>query len=412
MACGLEQDYIQAYLDGELSREERKEMALHLQSCPGCREELQNMKKLDEWIKTALTESLTLNTGGEVSPDTQAAWEKFQARLATAPGPRPGDNALGALELPNPNTEPAQNLTKSLRTKGRWSTMKINPKRWIAGGVAAAVLASALFIPQVRVVASDMLGLLRIDKLQTVKLTPEDIEQIKANMSALHNGEIDLKGMGHMSVAGQPEPAVFTSLEAARQAGVSVPELTGYTMLRAGKQDPFSADMQIDVAQFEAFAQQLGTSVALDPKLNKESIFISFGQSSFIEYSSESNPQARLHYAVSASPQLKVPEGIDVDQVRGALLMTPLLPENVRQQLANIQDWESTLPIPYVEGQDYSEDVKVQGNPGVFVAYSGDEQAVLIWQKDGLMHMLASRGTEAQSNKELKNSLLAMASQI
>lgn len=190
MTCGLEQDYIQAYLDGELSREERKEMALHLQSCPGCREELQNM-------------------------------------------------------------------------------------------------------------------------------------------------------------------------------------------LRAGKQEPFSADMQIDVAQFEAFAQQLGTAVALDPKLNKESIFISFGQSSFIEYSSESNPQARLHYAVSASPQLKVPEGIDVDQVRGALLMTPLLPENVRQQLANIQDWESTLPIPYVEGQDYSEDVKVQGNPGVFVAYAGGEHAFI-----------------------------------
>ncbi|SHN75404.1 anti-sigma factor family protein [Desulfitobacterium chlororespirans] len=412
MSCSLEQSTIQAYLDGELSREERKEMALHLRSCPGCREELEKMKRLDEWLKTALTESLKLNTESEVSPDTQAAWEKLQARLAAAPGPNSLDNALETSALPNQNTELSPDLSKGLLKKGRWSTMKISPKRWIAGGVAAAVLASALFIPQVRVVASDMLGLLRIDKLQTVKLTPEDIEQIKANMSALHNGEIDLKGMGHMSVAGQPEPAVFTSTEAAHQAGVTVPELTGYTMLRAGKQEPFSANMQIDVAQFEAFAQQLGTSVALDPKLNKETIFISFGQSSFIEYSSESNPQARLHYAVSASPQLKVPEGIDVDQVRGALLMTPLLPENVRQQLANIQDWESTLPIPYVEGQDYSEDVKVQGNPGVFVAYAGGEHAVLIWQKDGLMHMLGSQGTEAQSNKELRNSLLAIASQI
>lgn len=412
MSCSLEQSTIQAYLDGELSREERKEMALHLQRCPGCREELENMKRLDEWLKTALEESLQLNTGDKTSPDTQAAWETFQARLAAAPAPYSGGNAPETLEFPHPNPQLSPDLPKGLLKKGRWLTMKITPKRWIAGGVAAAVLACALFIPQVRVVASDMLGLLRIDKLQTVKLTPEDIEQIKANMSALHNGEIDLKGMGHMSVAGQPEPAVFTSSEAARQAGVTVPELTGYTMLRAGKQDPFSADMQIDVAQFEAFAQQLGTSVTLDPKLNKESIFISFGQSSFIEYSPESNPQARLHYAVSASPQLKVPEGIDVDQVRGALLMTPLLPENVRQQLANIQDWESTLPIPYVEGQDYSEDVKVQGNPGVFIAYAGGEHAVLIWQKDGIMHMLASQGTETQSNKELKSSLLVIASQI
>lgn len=409
MNCKLENDYIQAYLDGELSREERKEMALHLQSCPKCREELQRMKRLDEWIKTALTESLECEIEDKVLPDTQMAWEKFQTRLASEPSPYSKDVTLG---FPGQRAGHSQGLQNNRAMKGRWSSMKLNSKRWIAGGVAAAVFASAFFIPQVRVVASDMLGLLRIDKLQTVKLTPADIEEIKANMSALHNGEIDLKGMGHMSVAGQHEPKVYSSPEAARQAGVTVPELKGYTMLQASKQDSFSTDMQIDVAQFEAFATQLGTSVALDPALNNESIFISFGESSFIEYGSENNSQARLHYAVSPSPRLEVPEGINADQVRGALLMTPLLPDNVRQQLANIQVWESTLPIPYVEGQDYTEDVTIKGSAGVFVAYSGGENAVLIWQKDGIMHMLATQGTEAQSNKELKNTLLDLANQI
>lgn len=428
MGCNYGEEHIQAYLDGELSREARKEMALHLEACAGCREKLQAMKRLDEWVKTVLTETLTtIGAQEKPSPDVQAAWEKFQTRLADdqqekSPVQGRGRPVKSRVEEAVPRSgEKKPTLTL---WKGRWETMNIAQKRWMAGGVAAAVIASALFVPQVRAVASDVLGLLRIEKLQMVKLTPEDIAEIQANIASLTDGkafdgtaphgDIDLKGLGHMSVVGKGEQGLFTSPEEARQAGIKVPDLKGYTMTKAGSHPAFSTDMKLDVAMFEKLSGQMGAPVTLAPELNNQTISLSFGESSFMQYQSDSDPQVGLNYGVTASPQLQVPAGVDMDQVRGALLMSPLFPENVRKQLANIQDWEKTLPIPYVEGKDYTEDVKVKGAPGVFVAYSGGHSAVLIWQKDGLLHVLALDAQEAEGkdNKALKDTLLDVANQI
>ncbi len=402
MQCNYGKEYIQAYLDGELLREERKDIALHLENCPECQSELQSMKRLDEWVKIALEESLALPIAQDGGPDVQNAWERFQNRL----------------EIKNRETE---NLTPDLTEKrnimdwkGRWENMKNNQKKWIAGGVAAAVFAGSLFVPQVRAVASDMLSMLRIDKIQTVKLTPQDLEQISGSLSGLKNGEIDMKDLGHMSIDGRHESQSFATIADAAKAGVKFPELTGFQPTLLGQESAFTATMELNVDKLEALSKQLGSEVDLDSKLNNQPFSIVFSPSTYAGYQSTTDSNVQLSYGSTLSPQINVPEGVDMNQVRAAMLSAPFLPEDVRGQLAGIQDWQSTLPIPYVEGKDHMENVKINGASGVFVAQDGGQTAVLVWQDNGSMHMLSAKVSDGERKdvKGFKSLLLDAAEQF
>lgn len=395
MQCHYRKEHIEAYLDGELSREERKAMALHIENCAKCQGELHDMKKLDEWVKVALEESLFQPSGKKREPDSEAAWNLFRTRLEEEAAFAPQTKKLSLW-------------------KGRWDNMKNNRRRWVAGGVAAAVFAAALFVPQVRAAASDMLGMLRIDKVQTVKLTPEDLASISNKLSALKNGEIDLKDLGRVSIDGKQVSQPYASVAAAQKAGVNLPDLKGYKAEALGKESAFTATMQFNVDKLEALSKQLGSEVDLDAKLNDQSFSIAFAPSIYAHYQSISDVNVQLIYGETSSPQINVPDGVDLDQVRSAMLKATFLPEDVRTQLAGIQDWQSTLPIPYVEGQDYAENLTVNGASGVFVAQSGGQSATLVWQGSGLMHMLSARisGGETQGTGALKTLLLDAAKQF
>src|ERR1700730_14340623 len=73
---------IQSYMDGELSRIERKEMALHLETCSECRMALNELKQLSEWVDIALRESLTpLLEEQSLQANIDDAWTRFQSKL-------------------------------------------------------------------------------------------------------------------------------------------------------------------------------------------------------------------------------------------------------------------------------------------------------------------------------------------
>lgn len=387
---------LQAYLDGELSRNERKKIALHLEHCSSCQTNLQNAKKMNDWLDMVLRESLAEKCGNSPEPDVSVAWENLQARL-------------------NEGTETKNNL-KLISEEGRWVKMNNRRRKWMAGGVAAAIVASIVFVPQIQAVASDLLNLLRIDKVQTIQLSPQDLEEIRANLEKFHDGEIDLKGKGHMSVEGHHQGQTFASLEEARQAGiVGVPELQGYTIIELGQEEAFSTDMKFDVTELEELSKQLGSEIDLDSQLNNKEFTVNFPQSLYVKYQSSDDESVQLAYGKTATPQIQVPEGVDINQVRGTLLASPLFPENVRRQLANIDDWQSTLPIPYVEGKDHSEDVKINGEKGVFVVPAeGHHSAFLIWQADNSMNILTllEDGSNGRDTKALKKVLLDVAGEL
>ena len=69
-----------------------------------------------------------------------------------------------------------------------------------------------------------------------------------------------------------------------------------------------------------------------------------------------------------------MPPGVNPLELRDVLLGLPFLPQNVRSQLAGVQDWQNTLLIPNIDGT--SREINVAGMAGVIVVPRGEDLGV------------------------------------
>jgi hypothetical protein len=105
-------------------------------------------------------------------------------------------------------------------------------------------------------------------------------------------------------------------------------------------------------------------------------------------------PTEEDHIVVAqlASPTLITPDGIDMDELREELLRLPGLPPDFVAQLRSIDDWRTTLVVPVPEGHS-SEDVTINGEPGLLITSDDGEGAVALWEHDGILFIVG--GTES-----------------
>ena len=103
------------------------------------------------------------------------------------------------------------------------------------------------------------------------------------------------------------------------------------------------------------------------------------------------------------SPTLITPDGLDMNALREDLLALPGLPPDFVAQLRSIDDWESTLVIPVPEGFS-SEDVTINGEPGLLITSDDEKGSVALWEDDGTLFIVG--GTESgDSITSIANSL-------
>jgi hypothetical protein len=85
-------------------------------------------------------------------------------------------------------------------------------------------------------------------------------------------------------------------------------------------------------------------------------------------------------------PELDVPEELDLDLLREAIIDDPRMPDELADQLGAIDNWDETLPVPVPEGADY-EDLTIDGNAG-FMLTMHDEGGVVVWEADGTLYVV------------------------
>lgn len=94
----------------------------------------------------------------------------------------------------------------------------------------------------------------------------------------------------------------------------------------------------------------------------------------------------RMYAGQIGMPEIELPEDLDLEALREAILDDPRLPDDLADQLGAIDDWETTMPVPVPEGAEY-EDVSVQGDPGFLLTMDGE--SVLVWIGDNTLHFVA-----------------------
>jgi hypothetical protein len=349
-----EEGILQTYLDGELDMDTSMWVADHLAGCAACRERLHTLEEL---------------SGG-----TAAALAPYRHETVSTAMRRP-------VRVPRRRhlSYRYQPLTKARRFVNMYQRYK-----WFAGA-AASVLALALFLSWApgRSLAAQFLNIFRMERIQVVEITPEDMAQLAELFDDIdgQGGEADIRNFGRIRVEQNYQWMEADPSQAERLSGLKLnlpATLAGRERTEITIEQPPTITFTPDVEGLNSYLR-VHSNVLLPPALKGQSITISIPPLLRTQYG-----QMGQGFTVFAARDLTIeaPQDVDLASLRLALLRLPYLPENFRRQLANIEDWRHTLPIPEIQGMSAGE-ITVNGNQGVYFVDPADDRGavILAWRQ-------------------------------
>lgn len=347
----FEEGLWQAYLDQELEPHMHHELERHLKECPHCRGFVSELQRGQEYLNISL-QPYRLQTE-KLRFSTTAGWERFTRK----------------------------NTSKSFVRKGLY--MMSNIPRKVVAAIMITAVAGSLTLTPVRSAAAQFLQVFRAEKITTVTLSMQDIERMRSSLSK-GVGEVDLKDYGKIVLTGkrESETVAMSQLKEKADFPVNLPSFLpqGYTNGEARISSSFSTDFTLNVENFNKLIQALGGENLLPPGISGKTLSIAVPQMVSITYYNE-ELKSRINISQGKSPQLNVPDNVDINGVREALLSLPILPLDLKRQLAGIDDWQHTIIVPNVEGN--VRDVTIAGAQGVFIEHGPSSVEVTFREGDG-----------------------------
>ncbi len=316
---------LRAYLDGELSPDERGAVAAHVDRCAACSAELVLLRRRAERVAVGLA---GLDAPGS-DPAPQAALVRF--RQAEAPADRASGPAGWA------------NVTRSFEM----IKQKAISPRWRPALVAlSAVLVMALLfsIAPVRSAAADFLGLFRIRKFAVIPLDRQQMDKL-AQIADQAQGTF---GEPQIVREEGPEQAVSDASQASSLAGYTVRTPSSLPanafLTRFAVQTGPAMHYEVDRAMLESFMQAAGISSAGLPQTDKLAFDVDVASLTKQQYSVGGG--GRLTFVQAPSPQVSLPEGIDPVALAETGFLFLGMPAEDARRMANSIDWTSTLVVP------------------------------------------------------------------
>ncbi|MGG1663591.1 zf-HC2 domain-containing protein [Brevibacillus sp. NRS-1366] len=373
MSCATT-GFIQAFLDGECGVSESEQFIAHVEHCDICCKQMVDLSALDTWTREKMEQELFRPTD-QVKVDTEAAWQTFSQKIGQSKS----------------FVQQNQMMDKKRVLKRSWNTMNKKTKRWVTGASAAAVLLVSLSFPQVQAAANDFLSIFRMDKVEFVKMTQQDLQEVEGWLSSGSAGEMELKGIGKLWIDEADQNKLekgflyYDSREEAEKAGVKLPDLPNDIKVRSVEvNSAYTIHFEMNAEKANKLLSQLKVENRFDESLSGKRFSLEVPKMMNIWMK---NGKESFSYAVVDAPELKAPDGVDLGQLRETMLALPFIPDRVKKQMMSIEDWQHTLPLPYIaDGDSKMKEVKVHGQTGILITTTYDKQ--LIWQEGGQIHML------------------------
>lgn len=327
------------YLDRELPPEEQRAVRQHLDYCQDCSSLLREIEDNLDFSREKLGILFDGSQFSEVSGQ-EKVWASLQPVI------RPGKRG----------------------------TTYMNFKRWSVAAVLVLVLGITAYVPSFRTAVADLLQVFRVEKVETLTLSSQDMRDIQKALEA-GSANIDLKSFGHIETNGKSTERKLTREE--------LSGLPFRPLLPAGREGDYSlvnnptVEITPRVENVNRLLKSLGSQDLLPQTLDGKTFKVSMADTFVADYSD-------FRMMVGTSPELQVPPGVDMKEVIRPMINLPIWPEGVREQLATIDDLEHTLVIP----GEKVEKVTINGSPGVI---SRDGQTTLIWQNAGLFYILTDQ---------------------
>jgi hypothetical protein len=275
------------------------------------------------------------------------------------------------------------------------------PVRMAMGLTAVIAVVMAMTITPMRTVADDFLNQFRVQKFAAITIPMDMLEPLTtaamANMSDADREQMQdaLEQLGTFestfSFDEESLPEPITEAEARAQYGdFDVPDdlPDGFDNApEAYVTEAGSASYTLNVLNAQEMIDELGLPIyALpDPEAYPTLEFSATIPSAVVlEYDNAAGE--KLMVGQMASPQLNIPDGIDMNELREDILRLPGLPADLVAQLRSIDDWEHTLIVP-VRPEAETDDISMNGEPALLI--EDPEGSAVLWEDDGILYVVA-----------------------
>ena len=363
MGC-YEDHLLLAYMDGEL-KSESMAVESHLQECNQCQARLRALADDEQYLEGVLSDHLEEVELGHAFK--QESWIRFKFQLSSNPKQKPARVSPGRRQV-SPGVG---------RAKFRL-------------GVAAAVvllLIGSLALGGVRSAVADLLSVFRVDRIETIGVSIQDMAQMD---EALKKGveRIDIENIGTFRVKGSEVTIPdWTLAKAENNLGFKIlkPDMQGYGEPHVSVKKHPSQSLTLNVPGINEAIKKLGGTQVLPQELDLQTVTLNANPQVFLDYQSPELPSVFM--VQMRSPELEVPGNVKVELVRDALLSLPFWPEEIRRQLASIDDWRHTMVIPETAN---TQPVTVRGYQGLTwnneSEHSMDSTSTtVIWSENGII---------------------------
>lgn len=378
---------LKAYSDNELTEADLARMQAHIKVCSSCRERLKTFGARASQVQVAMA---TLDpTPFESAPSGRLARTHYESYTSQ----KEKKNMIKKIFTP--------------RLRVAWAIL-----------VVTVILAAFIAAPPLRAIASDFLGLFRVQQVSTVPFDPLNLPS-NFNIDQPYITELISENM-KIQELGTAQKYV-TQAEASRLAGISVRLPTALTSTPVLSVQPGARlDFKVDLPRIQSIVNEAGFGdIQLPEDLDGATvkaelpmiITAMYGDYQQTEYAAGKDPDAGEDWCIDctvlvqlASPTISTPEGLDLTAIGKAYLRLTGMTTAEAESFSQTVDWYTTLVIP-VPNYASQERVSVDGVTGVLIQNNEyDDMYMLIWAKDGLVYALTGSDSR-QKALEIANSL-------
>ena len=371
-----------AYLDEQSSATGQTILKEHLAGCEACAATVARLQSQAAAVYGALTQAAV------PEPATAAAWQRFRSRhLAPAPYP----------------------LDWRLRTM--WQNLRFRSWRpALLGALLVALVVSVMAIAPLRTAAGQFLGIFRVRKFAVISIDPTRVQNL-AGFEQQVFSEPQISNLEPVSVASADEASQLAGFRVLVPGRVPnwVDIAPQFTVVGAT-----TARTEVNLAAARALLQMANLPTDAIPA-DRESVEVSANIPPVVTLS---YGRGDLTIIQARSPEVHVPEGIDLARVGEVGLQLLGLSPQEAQRLSRSIDWATTLVIPVPKDMASVREVAVRGVSGYLIQQAGgggdrsggypDEASyggyTLIWEENDILYAVIGN-IEAATLMEVAESL-------
>ncbi|HHS48383.1 MAG TPA: DUF2275 domain-containing protein, partial [Desulfurella acetivorans] len=299
-------------------------------------------------------------------------------------------------------------------------------KKAIAAALIVAFIAASAFFPLLKNAEAKLLNIFRLNKMQVITITLEDMTQIQNQFYNNDIKNITLKDYGEIIKFDSPEwrqisPDELDKVKSELGYEIKLPADENFEIKRLYISKIEGLEFILKVDKINELIKAFGGTHLFPKELDRKPIIINFGKAIDMDLQRKGSSEKEMVFLeITKTPEIVVPEGVDIDKVIDALANLPFLPENIKRQIASVTDWKETLPIPMVMDKNTeTKEITLRGNKGILVVEkSGPYFVTLGWTENEALYNLTIWPNPTGDNKnsitkeEAINTLLKIANSM